>query len=234
MTGARELFQLQEIDTEIDAGKRRLVQVEDELQEDAELMAARSELQTREDRLRSLEADQKSLEWDVENTRTRMASLETRMYGNQVGNPRELKSIDTEIGHLKERQGSLEDRVLSTMEMVEEARREEESQRAVVEEMEALWASAQSSLLEEKSRLETEMPGWEEKRLQYASALPESSARLYERLRSAKAGLAVARVERGTCSACRITLPMTLAQGARSDKQVTYCSSCGRVLFASG
>ena len=233
MTGVSQIFRFQEIDSEIGAVKARLAQIEQQLQENAELRGARSELERREDLLRTLEDNQKSLERDVESTRTRIGALEARMYGDQAGNPRELQSIVTEIGHLKERQKELEDGVLSIMEESDAARLDVEGQRAIVEELEAQWGSDQSHLLEEKARLQAELPQWEEKRLQHAGILPEPSMRIYERLRTAKGGVAVARVERGMCTGCRITLPIILVQQARSHKQFTYCSSCGRLLFVS-
>ena len=39
-----------------------------------------------------------------------------------------------------------------------------------------------------------------------------------------------ARVEQGICRGCRISLPTTDLQQARSGKLV-QCSSCGRILF---
>ena len=43
-------------------------------------------------------------------------------------------------------------------------------------------------------------------------------------------GTAVAKVEQGVCCGCRISLPSTELQRARSDSLVR-CSSCGRILF---
>jgi hypothetical protein len=55
---------------------------------------------------------------------------------------------------------------------------------------------------------------------------------LYERLRPLKRGQAVARIERGVCGGCRITLPTTVQQRARAGGQVLRCPSCERILYA--
>ncbi|MFC2072406.1 C4-type zinc ribbon domain-containing protein, partial [Chloroflexota bacterium] len=43
-------------------------------------------------------------------------------------------------------------------------------------------------------------------------------------------GTAIANVEQGICRGCRILLPITELQRARSSSLVR-CSSCGRILF---
>ena len=51
----------------------------------------------------------------------------------------------------------------------------------------------------------------------------------YNRFRKQK-GLAVARVEQGTCRGCRISLSTAELQRVKGNKLI-MCSSCGRILF---
>ena len=231
MSVAKELYEFQQVDSQIEARKGRLAQIQANLADDAQVVAAQAELQAMSQRLRTLESDQRSLEWEVEETQSRIASLEARMYGNQVVNPRDLKSVDAEIGHLRERQTAQEDRVLALMEAAEEARPGVKAQEGNVQTLEARWAETQRELLRERQRLEEEVPQWEEKRRQDAASLDEPAVRLYERLRATKGGLAVARVEGGACTGCRIALPVSLVQRAPTEKQFAYCNSCGRILY---
>jgi len=233
LTGARELFELQQIDTDIGVRQRRLEKIGAELQEGEALIAARGELEGKGNRLHTLEGEQKSLDWDVENTRNRITSLETRMYGDQVSNPRELQSIVAEIAHLKDRQKELEDRELGVMEEVEEARGDAERQGATVQELQAKWEDVQGHLLDEKRKIEEAFPGLEAKRRDHESTVPEASRKIYDRLRGSLGGLAIVRAEQGMCTGCRISLPTHLVQQVRADKQFTYCGACGRLLFAA-
>ena len=233
MAGVRALFELQETDGQIDARKKRLAEIEGRLRGDEEVGAARRDLEAREARLRSAEAFQKSLEWDIENARTRASSLEARMYGGQVANPKELTAMTAEIAHLKDRQKELEDSLLAAMEATERARQETVPQRGLVDDLEKRWLATQGHLVEEKRRLESELPQWQARRQGQAAALPDAARRLYEQLRASRGHIAVARAERGLCSGCRISLPTTLVQRARADREFTYCSSCGRLLYAA-
>lgn len=233
LSGARELFELQQIDTEIGAHHGRLEKIGRDLQEDQELLAAREGLDHKEIGLRKLEDEQKSIDWDVEHARDRIANLEARMYGNQVGNPRELKSIVSEIAHLRDRQSELEDRELGVMEEVDEIRVVVDLHRVAVGELEAKWAEDQGHLLDERRRVETELPLLEARRRDQESEVSEASRKIYGRLRDSLGELAVAKAERGMCTGCRITLPTHLFQKVRAGRQLTYCSTCGRLLYAA-
>jgi len=43
----------------------------------------------------------------------------------------------------------------------------------------------------------------------------------------------VVKVERGMCQGCRISLPMSVLQKARSGFDVVQCVSCERILYVS-
>ncbi|MEE9285025.1 MAG: C4-type zinc ribbon domain-containing protein [Dehalococcoidia bacterium] len=230
MVQAKGLVEFQDIDSHIDEGKKRLAEVQSQLKETNDLQAARAELQLQEQRTRELQAQQKSLELDVEQTRTRIGDLEARIMGNQVST-RDLPNVDREVGNLRQRQSSLEDTVLALMEDVDGARATLDEQAKAVAELEGQWKESQAHLVEEKRRIEAELPQWEARRQQFAASLNEPARRLYERVRAKKGGQAVARVEGGICTGCRISLPSTLVQRARIGKEVVYCSSCGRILY---
>jgi len=53
----------------------------------------------------------------------------------------------------------------------------------------------------------------------------------YEKLRKTKAGLAVAKVKDKVCTACGTTLSHSLAQAARSPKEIEICPTCRRIIY---
>ena len=64
-------------------------------------------------------------------------------------------------------------------------------------------------------------------------AVDAESMRLYQLLRERHRGQAVAGVERGMCQGCRIALPMSLVQKARSGGGLVQCVSCERILLVT-
>ena len=66
-----------------------------------------------------------------------------------------------------------------------------------------------------------------------APQFAEHALAVYERLRDDRNGYAVAKVERGMCQGCRITLPSGELQRIRNSQDMVQCSSCQRILFVA-
>jgi predicted nucleic acid-binding Zn-ribbon protein len=99
--------------------------------------------------------------------------------------------------------------------------------------IEGSWKREQADLLREKAEIETEIASLQARREKQASTIDGPSMRLYQLLRDRHAGRAVAPLERGMCQGCRITLPMSLLQKARSGTGLVQCVSCERILLVS-
>ena len=126
-----------------------------------------------------------------------------------------------------------EDELLDLMVRVEErqaALREAEESLTEVEER---WRQDQKDLTSEKGKLEGELAGLEEKRGQQSGLIEARVLALYDNLWERRQGRAVVKVERGMCGGCRISLPMTVLQKARSGMDVVQCVSCERILYVS-
>jgi predicted nucleic acid-binding Zn-ribbon protein len=65
-----------------------------------------------------------------------------------------------------------------------------------------------------------------------SSNLPDDVKKIFETLFRTKKGKAVAFVDDSTCSVCGITVRDSLIQQIKTSNQITYCSSCGRMLFS--
>ena len=74
-------------------------------------------------------------------------------------------------------------------------------------------------------RLETE-------RQAVVASISSDTLKLYERLRQQKRGLAVTTAKDASCDTCGATLTAAEWQLARSPGQMSYCPSCGRILYA--
>jgi predicted nucleic acid-binding Zn-ribbon protein len=233
MTIAADLYALQEIDSAIEAAKASLAVVEEQLGESEELIGGRQAVDEGRDALEAVSRQQRELEWQVEDPRSRLSDVEGKLYGGSVRNPKELASMQEEANILKSQLRRREDELLDLMVRVEErqaALREAEESLA---EVEGRWRQEQKELASEKERLESELAGLEEKRGQQSGLIEARVLALYDNLRDRRQGRAVAKVERGMCQGCRISLPMTVLQKARSGLDVVQCVSCERILYVS-
>lgn len=233
MSKARQLYELQEVDLEIEAKREALSGVESRLGESEALVEARALLDGERKRLAELERDQRLAEWEVEDPRTKAALLEQKLYSGSVRNPKELLSLQEQVEHLKGVKREQEDKLLDIMTNVEAVQKTIAIKGEELQRMEEDWREEQRMLSSEKAELEASLATLEQRRKELISRIDAKSLELYQALREKRQGRAVAKVEQGMCQGCRIVLPMTELQRARMSQELVQCSSCGRILYLS-
>ena len=233
MAIAAELYALQEIDSAIDVARATLAAVEEQLGETEELTAARAAVEEHREALRALHEAQRDVEWQVDDARSHVAAVEKKLYGGTVRNPKELEGLNEDANMLKGQLRRREDELLNHMVKVEDQETTLRQAEALLKEVEGRWRGEQADLLGQKERLETELAELENSRRAQAARIEGRVLVLYDLLRDRHQGKAVAKVERGMCQGCRISLPMSVLQKARSGFDLVQCVSCERILYVS-
>ena len=233
MAIAAELYALQETDSAIDADRTALATVEEQLGETEELVLARAAVEEHRAALRALRDSQRDIEWQVDDARSHVTAVESKLYGGTVRNPKELSGLNDDANMLKGQLRRREDELLNHMVKVEEQEAALRQAEAVLKEVEGRWRGEQADLLGQKERLEAELTELESSRQAQAGRVDGRVLDLYGLLRDRRQGKAVVKVERGMCQGCRISLPMSVLQKARSGFDVVRCVSCERILYVS-
>jgi len=226
-----QLYELQEVDLEIDAKREALSLVESRLGESEALAEARISLARDEEHLAELQRGQRLGEWEVEDLHAKTALLEGKLYGGSVKSPKELASLQEQVGNLNRRRMAQEDKVLDIMTEVEALQKSLTTRTGEVERIEESWREEQASLSREGAQLSDALATLDRKRKDTISRIDEASLELYQSLRKKRQGRAVAKVEQGMCQGCRIVLPMNELQRARIGQELVQCSSCERILY---
>ena len=233
MSKGRQLYELQEVDLEIEAKREALSNVQSRLGQSHALDEARANLATQKNCVDELNASQRAGEWEVEDLRTKVAGIEQKLYGGTVKNPKELASLQEQAEHLKKRRREEEDKVLDIMTEMDAAQANLAMISQKVKSLKKSWKEEQAELSREQDRLSTNLANLEQKRKDLGSRIDEASLRLYEELRTKKQGRAVAKVEQGMCQGCRIVLPVRELQRARASQELVQCGNCERILYVS-
>jgi predicted nucleic acid-binding Zn-ribbon protein len=231
MAATSDLIALQETDLELDKALARLAEIEESLGEPEELIDARAALEEKVAALRELSAQQKDRELAADEVRTKAADVEKKLYGGSVKNPKELQDLDADLKSLKELLRKREDYLLALLELVDAAETEEAAARAEFESIDGDWKRCCDEMLAEKARLEPDVERLRGIRDSQSGGVERNILKLYDLVRSRRGGLAVARVERGMCQGCRISLPMSVMQRLRSGGGLIQCVSCERILL---
>lgn len=233
MSKGRQLYELQEVELEIEARREALAAVESQLGDSEALAEAHALLAKEQERLAELEKMQRLGEWEVEDTRSKTAQLEEKLYSGSVRNPKELVSLQEQVEHLKRTRKGEEDKVLDIMAEVEARQKNVATKRKELETMEKNWRQEQSTLSQEQAELKAILASLEQKKEELEARIDGASLELYRDLRRKRQGRAVAKVEQGMCQGCRLVLSMTELQQARMGQELVQCSSCQRILYLS-
>ena len=231
MTSAKTLYQLQQIDLEIQKKQEILNEISHQLGESEALVEAKVVLLAEERRLAELDKQQKDVEWEIEDLRTKISQLNEKLYGGKVKNPKELLSIEQEVGILKVNLREKEDHLLDLMTEVEAIRDKIKLDTERLKKLGGEWQKEQKLLTRKQAEIEGQLSDLSRKRQAWTSEIERESLELYEWIKSRK-GQAVVRVEQGRCQGCRITLAVSEWQRVKGGTLV-QCSSCGRILYLS-
>ena len=231
MTTVRQMFALQELDIILDRVQSDHDKAEYELNNGEITGDLESELQRDSDWLQKTELQQKATKLEAETQKERSETLNTQLYGGEVTNPRDLESLEREASNVLRLVGQQESALEDITTKIEEAQTKKTELQSKLDEAKAAWKVRQSELQSALKELNAKKEGFEGQRSKLTEGLDPSSLQQYEILRKSKGGLAVAKVERGLCQGCRMSLPTHQQQRVRVGQQVVLCSSCGRMLF---
>jgi predicted nucleic acid-binding Zn-ribbon protein len=229
MSVAKQLYRLQEVDLEIESGERALKQVKSQLGESQAVVKTQKQLELEQKRLDDLSHQQRSAEWEIDDVTTKLAAAEEQLFSGKVKNPKELTNLQHEVEAFKTRRNQLEEKALEVIDQVEQSEARVAKIKGELDKLTAEWQRQQKQLNDEMERLKATLAELKSKRKRLAGEIDTAAFEFYETLRKGK-GVAVVKVEQGICRGCRISLPTTDLQQARSGNLV-QCSSCGRILF---
>jgi|WetSurMetagenome_2_1015567.scaffolds.fasta_scaffold383331_1 uncharacterized protein len=226
------LFQLQKIDSRIDALTKRLNEIDRMRNDNSFRMEIEKSLTSINGTYSQQKKNYDAIEEKVLAKRLKIEQSESSLYGGLVKNPKELQDLQTEIKLLKQSLATLEDDQLQQL--------------VDMETTEAQVKTIDDSLKEFDAKLTVELSAFfaeeAEKKLEKEKLLQERKAVLdqvnpeflttYQTLRKSKNGIAVAAIEDGSCQVCGSTLTPADCQTAKSPSHMATCSSCGRILYA--
>lgn len=224
-----QLYQLQEVDIEIESNEKQLSQKASQLGESQEVINTQIKLASQQKRLDVLASQQRSAECEIDDLAAKITTVEEQLYSGRITNPKELASLQQEANTLKAKRDQIEDKALEIIDHVELAEAEVVATSNEIKKLENEWHMQQQQLSAEIEHLKGKLSDLNQKRQLSAAEIDPQSVEFYEQIRKQK-GQAVASVEQGICHSCRISLSSNELQQARGGNLI-QCGSCGCILF---
>lgn len=233
MNQTRALYQLQQIDLQLDKRRRRLRDVTAALEQDTVLRQAQADVAAVQAALRPQETSATNLNLEIQTVSSQSTELTNRLYGGKVHNPKELQDLEDKIAELKRRRGSLEDALLETMIKIEELQGSLAAAQERLGQIENERSTELTSLTQEQKNLKRDIKALKIEREAAVQNVTADNLELYDTLRSTKQGQAVSTLDGEMCSYCRVGQTTTLVQRVRQGNELVLCYSCGRILVTA-
>ena len=227
----KQLYSLQELDLALLRTNEQMAKAEEELASDPGIERVKTALQEENEQLLEVQNQRRLQQLESESQRERSVRLDEQLYGGTITNPRDLESLQPEATHARELLEQQDAQLLELTIQSEELLSKRDRLETELADLQAAWDIRQEELRREIERWTEESESVTVQRKDLAATLDPVSLQHYEQLRQSKGGLAVAKVERGLCQACRMSLPTQQQQRVRSGRQTVLCNSCGRLLF---
>jgi predicted nucleic acid-binding Zn-ribbon protein len=228
MTLAKTLYDLQQIDLNIQKEQETLEDINRQIGESEALAQASAELLAEKKHLAETEKQQRDLEYEIDDLRSSIKKLNDKLYGGKEKNPKELVSLEKELEIFKSKLRQKEDDLLDLMAEIEAVQDKIKINSGRLDNLEEQWRQEQKELTQQQARVKSRLSDLNRTRKAMASDIARQALELYEGIRSRK-GQAVAKIEQGRCQGCRLNLAVNELQRARAGDLI-QCSSCGRIL----
>lgn len=232
MSAALGLYRLQQVDSQMDAIRARLKTIRETLENDLELRAAKDAFSAAENLHKQASSALTQSEADVEKQSIKIEQTEASLYSGSVHNPKELQDLQMDVASLKKHLGTLEERELEAMIHAEETEKALQSANEKLMQVQANLKGQNIDLTNESDVLNKDLERLQSERNAVTGNLEQQVIRTYEQLRQQKRGVAVTTISDDSCEACGTTFTASQQQNARSNSQLYYCPTCGRIIYA--
>ena len=229
MSATKQLYQLQEIEQEIEALEKDIALIEAQLSGNEALVKTRNEIAMLEEQIAEIKKAQRDNEGETADITAKITTTEKALYDGRNANPKELVNLQIEIDGLKSHRSEFETKQIGFIEALDKATASLTAARENLVRLESEWQGLRLDLTKKAEDLRLHVAGMKARRDQLAASIPKDAVECYYRVKKQK-GVAVAKIEQGFCQKCRIQLPAREIQQARGNR-IVQCSSCGRLLF---
>lgn len=229
--GLRQLVRLQEQDKVVDSLQAAIDNIPVEIQGlRSSLDSWKSRLAEAKNKTTRLQLARKEKELSLGQKEEAVRKHGTEL--NSVKSNEAYKALQQEIDKAKAEAGELETAVLTLMDEIDQAAREEKAEAARFKEAEARIQGEIQSLEGRRAELEEKAGAERAKRETLTPGAPAETMKLYDYLRRRKQGAAMSVAKGNICGACRIVIPpQSLVELARGTALVT-CEACQRILYS--
>jgi uncharacterized protein len=224
------LIALQQIDSAVDAARRRLAELPMAEQAiDRAVAQARAAVDAERAALAENQTARRALEKDVAGVDIRLARFDDHKAAVKTNH--EYTALLHEIATAKAEKDGIEDRILALMESADTLTRQLKAAEAALGQATRDGDRVRSELTAERAALDADVARLASTRATQAETIEPRALATYEQLAKGRRGQAVAEMRAGHCTACHVRLRPHIEQQVRRNDGLVPCESCQRILY---
>lgn len=216
-------LRIQKMEKEREEIPQRLALLEEDFKkEESKAIAQRAELE-------KLQKERRHKERELEDEIARIKKTEARVF--EIKTNKEYQAVMKEIENAKKLNHQREEEVLALLEKIEEMQK---YLTKVEKNLEARREEYQHQVAELKRRMasfELEMAEELRHRQEKEKEIPPDLLQKYHRISERRQGLAIVKVQNGTCQACFMNIRPQLFIELQKQESLIVCPNCSRILL---
>jgi len=226
----KTLVRLQELDLAIRQFNDRLKKIPEEISLlDQELAGYHSRFQQVREQTEEGGRERRRHEGEVEAFRQKLRKFKDQLMA--VKTNKEYQAVLSEIATCEKEIGTKEDQILETMIQADELSSQEAAARGELAEKEQLIQARKRELEAFSNDFSRQVADLEIQRKAIRAAVAPELLGQYERIATARHGIAVAPAQDQSCQACHVRLRPQLFTEIKTNQQIIFCESCNRILY---
>ncbi len=225
------LIRLQGIDLEIrklKAEREKLPERFDALNET--IQQKNKEIEELKDKLADLRTRKTEVEDELELELERLKKSQQKL--TAVKTNREFQALSKEIEEIKRANKAREDEILQLEEQIEELKQEVSKRKEEIDGLEKEAAAEKKHIEAGEKEYNAKIQTLTKERNKVEKEVKPDLLARYRFLADKRAGIVVAAVDQGVCSACNMNIPPQMFNELLREERILYCPSCQRIIYA--
>lgn len=173
------------------------------------------------------------LEKDTDMLAKQVEESKGKLYGVKGGSLKELLSLQQSVLKLEAQGKEIETLYWDNLKAIEEYKNEKERLKGKLKVIKKEYNEGVKEYKEIKVQFEWKLSEIKNKEEEVLEQLLPEVVRLYEEAEKRHPLNFIAKLQKDTCSGCRISVPSLLAKEIKAGKGFYHCDNCGRILINS-
>ena len=228
-----KLIDLQRLDSKISQLEERTQEIPESIEElNTTLEDSRRKLEEAEALLGEENTRRRELELEVESSRELLTKYKSQLM--EVKTNKEYQAMLHAIANAEGEIAKKEDQVLEGMMVIEETEQFTEKARRQFQEHEKEVVQKRGELEKFASAAQAQIDDLQQEKSGLRSQIPAQLSQQYEKISTARNGLALAEAKDQSCQACHVRMRPQLFAEIKSSQEIIRCENCNRFLYWAG